>query len=123
MRLTPLSPHLSTFFFSSDIAKLELWRANQTTWDLSKLESELLLSLQRLGVHAPVANTSHSRDIIRALCAGFPMIDDAALAEVIGGLTEEARVKYNIAMNLGPLQIVREVEDAIRGIVCMQSIV
>ena len=80
-------------------------------------EAELLAALTRLAQWAPLAESSRSRDVIRALCAGFPLVDELTLSATVGGLPESARQKYATAMARGPDDILRVVEEAVESVV------
>ena len=83
---------------------------------MASFERELLDGLKRLGKHAPAAATSTAIDVVRALCAGFPVIDSDKLAATVAGLGDDVRAKYVAAMALGPAEVLRLVEDAVEAV-------
>jgi hypothetical protein len=88
---------------------------------MSKREADVLASLGRLALCAPAASTARAKDVVRALCAGFGMIDDAELSKTITGLTVGARTKYLAAMALGPAELMNVVEEVVDDVIANPS--
>ena len=83
---------------------------------MARHESDVLASLGRLGRHVPAARKTAAADVMRALCAGYPLIDDKTVTAAVAALSNDGKSKYYAAMARGPLDVLAVVEECIDAV-------